>query len=257
MLPGQILFYNGYDSRLSHLMYAAAEMCLVPSVFEPCGLTQLIGMRYGTVPIVRGVGGLQDTVVDEAESFAANGFKFLERKEPVTQWEQMADVPAAAELLYQTLRRAIAVRQNEPRWSELIRNGMVRDSGWSIPAAQYRRLYEAAVQTRTAASFAVPRSLSQVQRRLEAATSRLELLLTMSPPMFENLGKFATGSFGPYELTEAFRAELLQFREAGHVSLEPLERIPYRGDNLSNYVQITDAGREFLRLRAAIRAALA
>jgi hypothetical protein len=228
----------------------------VPSVFEPCGLTQLIAMRYGTVPIVRGVGGLQDTVVDEAQAYAANGFKFLERQDPVSNWQRMADVPAAAEALYQTLRRALQVRHNDARWSELIRNGMQRDSGWSIPAAQYRKLYDAAVQTRAGASFAVPRTLAHVENRCDAATARLERLLTMPPAIYGNLAKLAAGPFGRYELTWEFRQELLQLREAGYLEMEAPDQIPAQGDNLSAYLRITPAGREFVRLREMLRTAL-
>ena len=139
---GRFLFYRGFDPELSHRIYAAADMLLVPSLYEPCGLTQLIAMRYGTIPVVRATGGLADTVADETTSPSANGFSFLE---PVTDPTALADEPAAAQRLVRTVARAINVhRQNPVRWAELVRNAMARDSSWNNPADAYVRLYREA-----------------------------------------------------------------------------------------------------------------
>jgi|GEM_PF-316978 len=255
-LPDQLLFFDGFSIELSHLIYAGSEMFLVPSVFEPCGLTQLTSMRYGGVPVVRSVGGLRDTVIDERAGHAANGFTFCEFEGPVEEWTAMVDVPRAAELLYHTLRRAIEIYHHEVRWEQLVRNGMRRDSSWKVPAAQYRKLYETAVARRVGRWFSVPSSLDAMQQRLDDAVKRLELVLTIPPTMYWNLAKLATGAFGPFEMTGIFRVELQHLRELGYITAPPLEQIPDRGDNLSHFVQITDAGREFVLLREALKQSL-
>ena len=142
---GRLLFYQGFDTTLSHRIYAAADMLLVPSLYEPCGLTQLIAMRYGTIPIVRATGGLADTVIDEAASNeAANGFTFLE---PITDPTALADIPAAAKLLAQTVQRATHTYRKTPtRWSHLVHHAMTRDSSWTLPAEAYIQLYHQAIQ---------------------------------------------------------------------------------------------------------------
>jgi starch synthase len=147
----RLLFFDGFDIPLSHLIYGASETFLVPSVYEPCGLTQLVAMRYGSVPIARGVGGLVDTVVDEADASraaAANGFRFKEVVDP----SRMVDEGTAAGLLVATVERALAVRAT-PRWRELVRNGMARDSSWTVPAAQYAKLYDDAMRRAVADAF--------------------------------------------------------------------------------------------------------
>lgn len=143
---GRFVMMRRFDPDLSHRIYAAADILLVPSVYEPCGLTQLIAMRYGTVPIVRATGGLADTVIDEAISPDANGFTF---REPLPDPTVLVDVPAAASQLAQTVRHAIDVlRENPVRWAELVRNGMTRDSAWTAPASRYVAIYRDALATR-------------------------------------------------------------------------------------------------------------
>jgi glycogen synthase len=103
-------------------------------------LTQLSAFRYGTVVVARTVGGLNDTVVD------ANGFPF---KEPVLNPNEMADISTAAQLLVETVRRAVGVWcSDRERWVNLMRNGMKRDSSLDAPAAQYVRLFHAALLSR-------------------------------------------------------------------------------------------------------------
>lgn len=129
--PRRVAVHIGYDEARAHRLIAGADMILVPSRFEPCGLTQLYGLRYGTVPIVRRVGGLADTVVDADErqlaSGSATGFLF--------------DHPHAAELAG-AVRRAVALWRDTAAWRALMAQGMAREFAWSGPARQYRALYE-------------------------------------------------------------------------------------------------------------------
>ncbi|MDF1591098.1 MAG: glycogen/starch synthase [Desulfobacterales bacterium] len=146
-----LFFWEGFETGLSHLIYAAADLFLMPSVYEPCGLAQMISMRYGTLPIVRFVGGIVDTVTDEQAGAKANGFGF---KEAVADSFAMADILPAAELLSETLRRAIGLFRNDPqRWQELIRNAMAMDVSWTIPAGQYLKIYQAAIRSRVRSHF--------------------------------------------------------------------------------------------------------
>ena len=150
-LKKSIFFYNGFDIPLSHLVYAASDILVMPSIYEPCGLTQMIAMRYGTVPVVRAVGGLEDTVIDETAGIHATGFKF---REPVIEVDEMADIPVSVSLFLETTKRAInTLRTNPARWSEVILNGMVQDFSWSIAAPQYMKLYSEAVYRRIHSHF--------------------------------------------------------------------------------------------------------
>jgi starch synthase len=121
----------GFDEDLAHLIYAGADMMLVPSRFEPCGLTQLIAMRYGTIPIVRAIGGLADTVFDKDHSHRPlherNGYVF----ENYDQTE-----------LESALGRAIACYFNHPEhFRELMKNAMRYDYSWNIPGQDYLNIY--------------------------------------------------------------------------------------------------------------------
>jgi starch synthase len=126
--PDWFAFVEGYDESLSHLMFAGADLYVMPSRFEPCGLTQMQAMRYGTIPIVSGVGGLVDTVLD-ADADARNGTGFVAAR------------PAPADLLAAMFRagRRIADRR---RRNTMQRRGMAIDWSWRGPAAEYRELYE-------------------------------------------------------------------------------------------------------------------
>jgi len=117
-----------YDESLAHRIYAAADALLVPSLFEPCGLTQLIAMRYGTVPIVRETGGLKDTVLPYGGADGTgNGFTF-DRYE--------------AGLLLGAIDRAKALYfTDRASWDELVRRDMAKDVSWENSAKQYRALY--------------------------------------------------------------------------------------------------------------------
>ena len=126
--PDRIGARIGFDEALAHLIEGGADMFLMPSRFEPCGLNQMYSLRYGTVPIVRAVGGLADTVED-----GVTGFVF-------------AEYTAAA--LLQVLRRALAAFQNPRRWRALQRAGMKQDHGWDRSAREYVRMYERAIKQR-------------------------------------------------------------------------------------------------------------
>jgi starch synthase len=118
----------GYDEDMAHLIQAGADALVVPSRFEPCGLTQLCALRYGAIPIVASVGGLVDTVVDLAESGRgpATGLRFS----PVTQGAFEA-----------ALRRATVLWKDAPGWSAVQSNGMATDVSWSASARCYATLY--------------------------------------------------------------------------------------------------------------------
>ncbi len=120
-------FHFDYNEPLAHQIYAALDFILVPSHFEPCGLTQLIAMRYGTIPIVRKTGGLQDTVFDIENNKKGNGIVF----EKATQEETTRAIERAF-LLFQT--------QREKR-RELIQRGMRIDFSWKKPAQEYLKIY--------------------------------------------------------------------------------------------------------------------
>ncbi|MDR3298603.1 MAG: glycogen synthase GlgA [Candidatus Accumulibacter sp.] len=129
--PDNIAVYIGYDESMSHRFMAGADILLVPSRFEPCGLTQLYALRYGTLPLVRRVGGLADTVVDvNDENLAADsatGFVFDE---------------ATRHALSSRIREACAFYCNdEAGWTKVQRNAMRQDFSWDDSAANYEQLY--------------------------------------------------------------------------------------------------------------------
>ncbi|HLG83258.1 MAG TPA: glycogen synthase GlgA [Bradyrhizobium sp.] len=147
--PGRIGVVIGYDEALAHLIQAGSDMLVVPSRFEPCGLTQLCALRYGAVPIVAGVGGLADTVVDAGQIDAgqiedgATGFKFA---------------PVTADGLAGALRRAVAAFHDKVAWHRLQRNGMATDVSWRNRATRYAELYHDILATRRIATHHVATS---------------------------------------------------------------------------------------------------
>jgi starch synthase len=128
--PGRVGALIGYDERLSHLVQGGADVMLVPSRFEPCGLTQLYGLRYGCVPLVTRVGGLADSVIDAndmaVEAGVATGIVFA---------------PATAEALGDAIERAIALKGRDKVWRKMQRRGMKTDVSWSLSARKYAGLY--------------------------------------------------------------------------------------------------------------------
>jgi len=129
--PGRVAVRAGFNERLAHRIEAGADLLLMPSRFEPCGLNQMYSQRYGTPPVVRRTGGLADTVTDctpdALERGEASGFVFQE---------------ASAAALLATLERALQVYRDRPRWYKLQRNGMRRDFSWAASARRYAEIYE-------------------------------------------------------------------------------------------------------------------
>jgi len=126
--PQKVAVRFGYDHGLSHRIEAACDFLLMPSRFEPCGLNQMYSLRYGTVPIVRATGGLDDSVVDPSENKQeATGIKFSEYS------------PAA---LTQALRKALALYRSKPALRKFRQQGMAADFSWDATAARYVRLYD-------------------------------------------------------------------------------------------------------------------
>ena len=129
--PDKIAITIGYDEALAHLLEAGADIFLMPSRFEPCGLNQLYSQRYGTVPIVRKTGGLADTVVDTLpETLSKNtatGFVFNE---------------ATSGALMETIKRALIVYSQPKTWKQLQTTGMKKDYSWTKSAKEYMALYE-------------------------------------------------------------------------------------------------------------------
>ncbi len=123
-----------YDNPLAHKIEAGADMFLMPSRYEPCGLNQIYSLRYGTVPVVRATGGLDDTIEPfGAKSGRGTGFKFE---------------PYEGRALLGCIRQALAVYKDEKAWRTLQANGMAKDFSWKVSAGEYARLYEAARKSR-------------------------------------------------------------------------------------------------------------
>ena len=131
--PTRVAVRIGFDERLAHLVEAGSDMFLMPSEFEPCGLNQMYSLRYGTVPIVRAVGGLHDTVQQyTSRALNANGFKFHH---------------GAPEVLVRTVQQAVRLYHNPDVWRKLIRNGMTADHSWRTSAGEYGKVYRRARAT--------------------------------------------------------------------------------------------------------------
>lgn len=126
--PRQVGVYRGYNEELAHRIEAGADMFMMPSKFEPCGLNQMYSLRYGTVPIVRAVGGLDDTVLDfDAVNRSGNGFKFG---------------PYQADRFLEKIYEALFTYADPDAWRQVQRNGMTVDNSWENAARKYVELYE-------------------------------------------------------------------------------------------------------------------
>lgn len=132
--PRQAMVVIGYEEGLAHQIEAGADIFLMPSLFEPCGLNQMYSLRYGTPPVVRRTGGLADTVVDTTpETLAdgtANGFVF---DDPDPQ------------ALFATVMRAVATKRDAATWTRVQQNGMALEMGWDQAAQHYLDVYRAAL----------------------------------------------------------------------------------------------------------------
>jgi starch synthase len=118
--PRQVCFYQGFKNDLAHLIEAGADMFVMPSVYEPCGLNQLYSLRYGTVPIVHRTGGLADTVTPRT------GFPFAHHDEAGLRW---------------AIEAALAAYRDPAQWSRLVQNGMAQDFSWEAQGKLYELLY--------------------------------------------------------------------------------------------------------------------
>lgn len=129
---GQVCSYIGFNQQLSTEIYAGADIFLMPSVFEPCGLSQMIAMRYGCIPVVRETGGLKDTVKPYNEyTGEGDGFGFRQ---------------ANADDMIKTLRYAIKMYHRPNVWQEIIKNAKKRDNSWDKPAKRYKELYQRLIE---------------------------------------------------------------------------------------------------------------
>jgi starch synthase len=134
--PAKIGARIGFDESLAHLIEAGADMFLMPSRFEPCGLNQMYSLRYGTVPIVRATGGLEDTVRDVGpQNSEGNGFKFT---------------PYSSAALRGAVERALTAYPDRRNWKLLQARGMREDFSWDRSADEYVKLYERAIASRRA-----------------------------------------------------------------------------------------------------------
>jgi len=131
--PGHVAIRIGYDELLSHRIEAGADVFLMPSRYEPCGLNQMYSLRYGTVPVVHDTGGLHDTVRDPREDPLPNGFKFHQ--------------PRGDEMV-EALRRAIEAYRTPRFWEAMQRAGMVEDFSWNRSARRYVELYRGLLSER-------------------------------------------------------------------------------------------------------------
>jgi starch synthase len=131
--PAKVRVHVKFDNVMAHKIEAGADIFLMPSRYEPGGLNQIYSLKYGTVPVVRATGGLEDTI-DEQANGGGNGFKF---------WGYS---PSA---LMDALRRALGTFRNKSEWTAMMKRGMAQDFSWNAPAKEYERVYERVIQNRS------------------------------------------------------------------------------------------------------------
>ena len=129
-MPDRIRVETRYDAKLARQIYGGADIFLMPSRYEPCGISQMISMRYGCLPLVRAVGGLHDTVTD-----GETGFSFVEAK---------------VKPFNDAVRRALALYPDRARWEEMQKAGMALDFSWPLSARKYLDLYKKLIETSNA-----------------------------------------------------------------------------------------------------------
>lgn len=129
-LAGRFWLCPAYDERAAHEVYAASDVFLMPSRYEPCGLSQLIAMRYGSLPVAHATGGIVDTVIDSSDDTERTGFTFA---------------PDDSDELLQCLRRALDIYNRPPAWKSLMGNAMGVNYSWDHSAGEYIALYEDAM----------------------------------------------------------------------------------------------------------------
>jgi starch synthase len=139
--PNKIAAKVAFDNSIAHKIEAGADMFLMPSRYEPCGLNQIYSLKYGTVPIVRATGGLDDTIDPwDARTGKGTGFKFSDY---------------TGEALLASIKQALVAYQDPSSWQTLMRNGMSRDFSWGASAREYGRIYERARHVRASADAVV------------------------------------------------------------------------------------------------------
>ncbi len=132
--PHQVGVYFGYNTALAHRIEAGADMYVMPSAYEPCGLNQMYSLKYGTVPIVRGVGGLDDTISNfERSTKSGNGFKFYDY---------------SADRLVEKFYEAFLLFDDKAAWRQIQRNGMLTDHSWERAAHEYLNAYQLVAASR-------------------------------------------------------------------------------------------------------------
>jgi len=131
--PGQVSVRIEFNEKLAHRIYSGSDIFLMPSRFEPCGLGQMISLRYGTIPVVRETGGLKDTVIDiDDDPGKGNGFTFREH---------------TSEAFIYALGRAVNVYRNNPRlWTDMVKRGLRADFSWENSAKEYLHVYNSVLK---------------------------------------------------------------------------------------------------------------
>jgi starch synthase len=124
--PGKFLVKVAYDNELAHQIEAGSDIFLMPSLYEPCGLNQMYSLKYGTVPVVRATGGLDDTI-QEFDGTSGTGFKFTEY---------------SAEALLVAICKAVQTYGHQSAWRRLMKNGMLKDFSWAASAKSYAEVYQ-------------------------------------------------------------------------------------------------------------------
>jgi starch synthase len=143
--PQRIAVKIAYDNTLAHKIEAGSDMFLMPSKYEPCGLNQIYSLKYGTVPIVRATGGLDDTIEPwDARTGKGTGFKFSDYN---------------GEALLLTIREALKAFRDQTSWQQLMRNGMSKDFSWNASAREYVRVFERVRQARNNLTPALEKAL--------------------------------------------------------------------------------------------------
>src|SRR4029453_16110497 len=126
--PDRVVFHRGYSEELAHLIEAASDLFLMPSLYEPCGLNQMYSLKYGTVPIVRGTGGLGDSVQHwDAATRRGTGIVFNDFDATAVRW---------------ALHTALDLFKERDDWLQMMRNGMAQDFSWERQSREYVQLYE-------------------------------------------------------------------------------------------------------------------
>jgi starch synthase len=144
--PGRIGVRIGYDESLSHMLQGGADAIVIPSRFEPCGLTQLYGLRYGCVPVAARTGGLADTIIDANEAAlaacVATGFLFDGMTPETVTPETVTQKGAASDGLAGAIRRAISLFDDREAWRIMQKRGMKADFSWRRSGRRYAELYK-------------------------------------------------------------------------------------------------------------------